>query len=392
MARSLIRKVQIHPDISDLIGQYGSGYFYPVSSGLAASSLSSSGYATYVSLNNSGFLTTSSNAVFTTGDQTIAGSKTFSTRPQINGTGVLLIGEAASLPTTLVYSTGVQTISGLKTFDVRPQVGGTNLALVTDIVGGSANLTGVVYTTGAQIISGLKTFDVRPQVGGTNLALVTDVGAVTATNVVFLTGAQIVSGLKTFDVRPQVGGTNLALTTDIVGGSVTNVLYLTGDQSINGIKNFTGTLQYNGNPVATYSSLNGSGFLKSTDAASTYLTTTNAASTYLTQTNASTTYASKSPTINTNTSTAIAVDSTFNNTMTTCNNASAITVTLAANLAVGFNCSFMQLGAGKITVAATSPATIYSYGNQYRSAGPYAVVSALCTSTNNYIVYGNTSI
>lgn len=40
----------------------------------------------------------------------------FTTRPTVNGTGVLLSGEAASLPTTIVYTTGNQTINGLKTF------------------------------------------------------------------------------------------------------------------------------------------------------------------------------------------------------------------------------------------------------------------------------------
>jgi len=40
----------------------------------------------------------------------------FSNRPTANGTGVLLSGEAASLPTTIVYTTGNQTISGIKSF------------------------------------------------------------------------------------------------------------------------------------------------------------------------------------------------------------------------------------------------------------------------------------
>lgn len=34
----------------------------------------------------------------------------------VNGTGVLLSGEVAALPTTIVYDTGNQTISGVKTF------------------------------------------------------------------------------------------------------------------------------------------------------------------------------------------------------------------------------------------------------------------------------------
>jgi hypothetical protein len=65
MSRSLIRKTQLHPDINDLVGQYGSGYF--ISSELA---------------------------VYITGNQIISGDKTFiaTTNTKISG----------SSPTTLV--------------------------------------------------------------------------------------------------------------------------------------------------------------------------------------------------------------------------------------------------------------------------------------------------
>jgi hypothetical protein len=53
--------------------------------------------------------------IYATGDQTISGVKNFSSRPTVNGTGVLLSGEAAQLPNTIVYTTGNQTISGPKT-------------------------------------------------------------------------------------------------------------------------------------------------------------------------------------------------------------------------------------------------------------------------------------
>jgi len=59
---------------------------------------------------------TGNNVVYTTGNQTISGIKTFASRPTVNGTGFLLSGEAASLPNTVVYTTGAQIISGIKTF------------------------------------------------------------------------------------------------------------------------------------------------------------------------------------------------------------------------------------------------------------------------------------
>jgi hypothetical protein len=63
------------------------------------------------SLNNSGFITGIESLVYTTGDQTISGLKTFVERPQVNGTGVLLSGEAA----------------GSANFQYLPVTGNTNL-------------------------------------------------------------------------------------------------------------------------------------------------------------------------------------------------------------------------------------------------------------------------
>jgi len=71
--------------------------------------------------------------VHKTSDETISGIKTFASRPTVNGTGVLLSGEAATLPTTIVYTTGNQTISGVKTFDNRPIVNGTGVLLSGEV-------------------------------------------------------------------------------------------------------------------------------------------------------------------------------------------------------------------------------------------------------------------
>ena len=68
-----------------------------------------------------------------------ANSATFNMRPTVNGTGVLLSGEAASLPDTIVYTTGDQTISGEKTFSASLFVfSGANVVFVdnTGVVSG----------------------------------------------------------------------------------------------------------------------------------------------------------------------------------------------------------------------------------------------------------------
>jgi hypothetical protein len=54
----------------------------------------------------------------------------FTDRPTVNGTGILLSGEAAKLPETIVYSVGDQTISGIKSF-----VDGTNINQYLNISG-----------------------------------------------------------------------------------------------------------------------------------------------------------------------------------------------------------------------------------------------------------------
>ena len=91
----------------------------------------------YPNSNPSGFITRQ-NVVFTTGNQTVSGNKTFTIRPTVNGTGVLLSGEASSitLPNTIVYTTGNQTISGAKTFH-KTQL---------NLSGSSLNFYGVLET------------------------------------------------------------------------------------------------------------------------------------------------------------------------------------------------------------------------------------------------------
>ena len=79
---------------------------------------------------------TAPNLVYNTGDQNISGLKNFYSRPTVNGTGVLLIGEASSvvLPDTIVYTTGNQNISGLKNFSTIPTVNGTGVLLAGAII------------------------------------------------------------------------------------------------------------------------------------------------------------------------------------------------------------------------------------------------------------------
>ena len=100
---------------------------------------------------DSNFPVVASNLVYNTGNQTISGIKTFASRPTVNGTGVLLSGEASAivLPNTLVYTTGDQTISGIKTFASRPTANGTGFLLTGEAVGSNGSINSIIRLTQA---------------------------------------------------------------------------------------------------------------------------------------------------------------------------------------------------------------------------------------------------
>jgi hypothetical protein len=80
----------------------------------------------------------------------------FTNRPFVNGTGVLLSGEAARLPDTIVYTTGSQIISGSKTF------------YADNYIFSGAN---VIFVQNTGIVSGAWRFLNRPTVNNTGVLL-----------------------------------------------------------------------------------------------------------------------------------------------------------------------------------------------------------------------------
>jgi hypothetical protein len=280
---------------------------------------------------DSNFPILASNLVYNTGNQNISGIKNFTSRPTVNGTGVLLSGEASNvtLPATVVYTTGNQTISGNKTFaqdtvfgdstednifvvsgnqisfGVRPTVNGTGVLLSGEAAALGQN---VVYTTGNQTISGEKQFQSHETIfgeGSIGWVRITDdsyggefgmitngdeviavkmndgsfqygggspgnapiivnssgnvgigtnnpseklqvdgnikaASGVYATNLVYNTGNQNISGIKNFYSRPTVNGTGVLLSGE--APNPTTIVYITGDQVISGVKSFTNNL------------------------------------------------------------------------------------------------------------------------------------------------------
>ena len=141
----------------------------------------------------SGNAATVTNGVYTTGAQTIAGAKTFSST--ISGS---IDGNAATV-TNGVYTTGAQTIAGAKTF---------SSTIIGSINGNAATVTGGVYTSGDQTIAGTKTFSSTIEGSITG-------NAATVTHGVYTEGNQTIDGTKTFSSTIAGSITGNAATADV---------------------------------------------------------------------------------------------------------------------------------------------------------------------------------
>lgn len=93
----------------------------------------------------------------------------------------------------------------------------------------------------------------------------------------------------------------------------------------------------------------------------------------------------------TETTTARTLSATDNGKIIYCTNGSAVTVTCAAGLGAGFNCTIIQGGAGKVTVAAGGQ-TLVSYSSLFSTMGQYAVISLIAPVANTFVAAGNLGV
>jgi hypothetical protein len=152
----------LQTQINNISGGGGSGVtgdYYPNSNpsgfitGVNLSSYITTGQTGtfYPASNPSGFITGVDTSLYVT---KLSGQ--FTNRPTVNGTGVLLSGEIPALPNTIVYTTGNQTISGNKTFSAsRCVFSGAN----------------VIFVDNTGIVSGQWQFSNQPTVNGTGVLL-----------------------------------------------------------------------------------------------------------------------------------------------------------------------------------------------------------------------------
>jgi len=72
------------------------------------------------------------------------------------------------------------------------------------------------------------------------------------------------------------------------------------------------------------------------------------------------------------------------------NNASAVTVTVPSGLGAGFNCSFVQKGAGQVSFAASST-TINNRQSHTKINAQYGVASIVAYAADTFVLAGDTA-
>lgn len=81
--------------------------------------------------------------------------------------------------------------------------------------------------------------------------------------------------------------------------------------------------------------------------------------------------------------------------LVTCDNASAIALTIppASSVAygIGTQINIMQLGAGQVTITAGAGVTLNSAGSKLKTNGQYAVATCAKIATDTWVVVGNLS-
>jgi hypothetical protein len=95
-------------------------------------------------------------------------------------------------------------------------------------------------------------------------------------------------------------------------------------------------------------------------------------------------------TINDQTGTAYTLLASDNGKVVVLNNGSAVTVTVPSGLGVGFNCSFVQKGAGQVTFSASST-TIYNRQSHTKINGQYGVASIVAYVADTFVLAGDTA-
>lgn len=208
MSKSLIRKNQLHPDISDLVSGYGTGFF------ITPEQLNDA-------IDTSQQIITQG-AVLISGNQNISGSKNFVSRPTYNSTGLLISSDLNNL----VYATGNQNISGVKKFLNNSYFGNNEAGLGQIIFSDNGYGDELGFLTENDEVLSVTSIDGSFQYGG---------------GVPNDAALSFINATGNFKIRPTVNGTGVLLQGEAAGGGsvIENVVYTTGNQTVSGDKTFT---------------------------------------------------------------------------------------------------------------------------------------------------------
>jgi hypothetical protein len=98
------------------------------------------------------------------------------------------------------------------------------------------------------------------------------------------------------------------------------------------------------------------------------------------------------PTVTTDATTSRTLSAADNGRILYFTSSSPITVTTATGLGAGFNCTIIQGGTGKVTVAQGASTTRVSYSSLFSTMGQYAVISLIAPVANTFIAAGNLGV
>jgi hypothetical protein len=356
-------------------------------------------------------------------------------------------GLAASLPTTIVYTTGDQTISGTKTFIQNTTFGDSAQGDFLVISGnqftvyGSGNFTSGLFVNGNAVLTGidLTSYATKINLGLTGSTLNTKINNLSgyinssASNIVFTTGDQTISGNKTFIGADGdflggeivlVGGSGVGIGGGITlrgglggfGGNARGIISVLGSIAINRGENIDNATDFykSGDAGTPYLTIkkdqieikNGATLLVSgipvTPALYVNATSNQTISGLKTFTNTGTFNSgidlNNSNLINAtpqiiNLSANFNISGNYNSRMIMVNSANEVTGNIISGNSLGFNATIMQVGSGQVLITGSGIGiSIGSYNNQYRTAGKFAAVSVLHTGSNGYTIYGNTAV
>jgi hypothetical protein len=393
-----------------------------------ATNLTNTGSTLQTNINNlSGYInSSSSNIVFTTGNQTISGTKTFANNLEVQGTGIFnaldlsnisdfsFSGVTINLINSTVQSSGQIYISG------NPVLTGVNLssyATITNLASTGSTLSTNLASTGSTLQTNINdlsnTYATITNLASTGSTLVTNLASTgstlntkinnlsgyvnsTGSNIVFTTGNQTISGDKIFKNNIVIEQTGIFSAIDL---SDTDSILLSGIdiQIVSGSMTLTNPPTISGNPFITGNLALYATTINLASTGNTLNTSINSLSGTLTSNYATiTNLASTGSTLNSNIN---SLSGTLTITYATISNLASTGSTLATNLAnTG---STLQTNINNLSgyINSSSSNIVFTTGNQTISGvksfaqdttfGDSAQGDFLVISGNNFTVYGS---